>query len=120
MKRVIATLLLCLPIPVITGAAMAQGKQKFSKQDSVKLGHCKCDSIFPAWKAKPDPKAEQPEFDGNGWHRVLNFKGKVGQCGYFHKFYFMYGLHFFYDENGNVTKIRKYFNGKVIGEVKKT
>lgn len=94
---------------------IAQGKMKFTKQDSVKLNYCKCDSLNVAWKTKPNPKAEQPEFDGNGWHRILNFQGKVGQCGYFNKFYFLYGLHFMYDENGNIKKIKKYFNGKSVG-----
>lgn len=98
-----------------SGMLMAQGKIKFTKQDSVKLTYCRCDSLNALWKTKPNPRSEQPEFDGNGWHRILNFEGKVGQCGYFNKFYFLYGLHFTYDENGNITRIRKYFNGKIIG-----
>jgi antitoxin component YwqK of YwqJK toxin-antitoxin module len=120
MNQIIAALLLCLLASLFTEASMAQGKQKFTKQDSVKLNYCICDSLFPAWKNKPNSQSDQPEFNGNGWYRTLNFKGKIAQCGYFSKFYFTYGLHFFYDENGNITKIRKYFNGKVIGEVKKT
>ena len=101
-------------------SAYAQGK-KFSTLDSIKLTYCKCDSLYAAWKVKPDPKTEAAELDGSGWNRLTNFQGQVGQCGYFHKFYFLYGLHFIYDENNNLVKIKKYYNGKLVGlcELKK-
>jgi|ERR1051325_8838699 hypothetical protein len=90
--------------------------KKFNKQDSIKLSYCKCDSLYAAWKSKIDPKAEAPEYDGNGWNRILNFQGEIGQCGYFNKFYFLYGLRYKYDENGVLKEIQKYYNGKMVGK----
>ena len=99
---------------IISGSLYAQAK-KFNKQDSIKLVYCRCDSLYAGWKVKIDPKAEALEFDGNGWNRLLNFHGQIGQCGYFNKFYFFYGLHFIYDENDKLVKIKKYYNGKLVG-----
>ena len=95
--------------------ALAAQPKRFNKQDSINLSFCKCDSLYAAWKVKPDPKAEAPEYNGNGWNRLNNFQGKTGQCGYFNKYYFMYGLHFIYDENDKLIKIKKFYNGKLIG-----
>lgn len=110
MKLMLTTLLMA-----IAGSSVWAQSKKFNKQDSIKLAFCKCDSLYAAWKIKPDPKAEPPEFDGNGWNRLNNFHGLTGQCGYFHSFYFIYGLHFIYDENDKLIKIKKYYNGKLIG-----
>lgn len=93
----------------------AQTKLKFYKADSLKLTTCNCDSIYKQWKPKPAANADVPEFDGNGWNKLYNFQNKIGQCGYFNKFYFMYGLHFKYDSDGNLIKINKFYNGKLIG-----
>jgi hypothetical protein len=93
----------------------AQSKGKFTKADELKLSSCNCDSIYKAWPPKPGGKVEAPEFTGEGWNRLYNFQNKVGQCGYFSKFYFIYGLHFKYDLDGNLIKINKFFNGKLVG-----
>lgn len=97
------------------GTVQAQIKKKFTKQDSLKLSFCNCDSIYKPWPPKPGGKVDAPEFDGNGWNRLYNFQNKIGQCGYFEKFYFLYGFRFKYDDNGNLTQIQKYQNGKLIG-----
>ena len=103
------------------GTIQAQSKKKFSKQDSLKLSFCNCDSLYKPWPPKPTPKSDGPEFEGSGWNRLYNFQDKIGQCGYFDKFYFIYGLRFKYDEKGTLTQIQKYHNGKLIGncELKK-
>ena len=111
MKPIIVILLFFF----VVSASLAQGKMKFGKQDSIKLNYCKCDSLYAAWKTKPDPKAEAPEYEGNGWNRLYNFQNNIGQCGYFSKFYFMYGLQFKYDDSGKLIKINKFYNGKLIG-----
>ena|ERR1051326_174851 len=90
-------------------------QKKFSKQDSVKLNYCLCDSLNKTFIGKTKPNKDEPDFEGNGWNTLFNFQGKMAQCGYFNKFYFMYGFHFKYDENGKLTKIMKFYNGKMIG-----
>ena len=89
--------------------------KKFNKQDSIKLGFCNCDSLYKSWPPKPGGNVEVPEYDGNGWNRLYNFQNNIGQCGYFNKFYFMYGLQLKYDDNGKLIKINKFYNGKLIG-----
>lgn len=108
-------LIAIFPLFLACSSILAQGKQKFSGKDSLKLGYCNCDSLYKTWPPKPDSKVEVPEFGGNGWNRLYNFQNKVGQCGYFEKFYFLYGLRFKYDDNGNLSQIQKYHNGKLIG-----
>ena len=95
--------------------ASAQVKGKFSKADSLKLSYCNCDSIYKQWPPKPTSKADTPEYTGEGWNRLYNFQNKVGQCGFFSKYYFIYGLQFKYDPDGNLVKINKFYNGKLIG-----
>lgn len=104
-----------------SGSTGAQSKKKFSRQDSLKLSFCHCDSIYKNWTPKPSSKVDAPEYEGNGWNRLYNFQDKLGQCGYFEKYYFIYGLRYKYDENGNLKQIQKYHNGKLIGncEIKK-
>lgn len=117
MRKIIAILFFVF----VTCSLQAQTKTKFTRQDSMKLNFCACDSLSKSFIEKSNSKDDAPDFDGNGWHKLLNFQKQIGQCGYFNKFYFMYGLHFIYDENGKLTKIKKFFNGKMIGlcEVKK-
>lgn len=117
----VKAILAILTLAFTFGLAAAQPKKKFSKQDTLKLNYCNCDSLYKAWPPKPGSKVEAPEYDGNGWNRLYNFQDKLAQCGYFEKFYFMYGLRFKYDDNGNLKQIQKYFNGKLIGncEIKK-
>ena len=100
---------------------LAQSKIKFNKNDSLKLSFCNCDSVYAKWPAKAGPKADAPEFNGNGWSIQYNFQKRIGQCGYFEKFYFNYGLHFKYDADGNLVKVLKFYKGKQIGlcEIKK-
>ncbi len=93
----------------------AQTKGKFNRSDSLKLISCNCDSIYKAWPPKPGSKTDTPDFTGDGWNRLYNFQNKIGQCGYFSKFYFIYGLHFKYDPDGNLIKISKFYNGKLVG-----
>ena len=109
-------LILTLFLFVFVGSSIrAQAKLKFNKADSLKLSYCNCDSIYKTWPPKPGSKVDAPEYDGNGWNRLYNFQNKIGQCGYFNKFYFMYGLQFKYNDDGNLIKINKFYNGKLIG-----
>ena len=109
-------LLIILLLFAATGhLAGAQTKIKFTKADSLKLTFCNCDSIYKNWGPKPKPNSEIPEFEGKGWNRLYNFQNNIGQCGYFHKFYFAYGLQFKYDPNGQLIKINKFYNEKLIG-----
>ena len=110
MKPTITLLLLI----VASFLARAQSK-KFSKQDSIKLNFCNCDSVYKKWPPKPKSAADIPDFEGNGWNKLYNFQNNVGQCGYFNKFYFIYGLQFKYDEAGKLIKINKFYNGKLTG-----
>jgi len=105
----------------ISLSAWGQEKPKFQKADEAKLNYCNCDSIYKNWPPKSAKKNDGPEFDGNGWHMLYNFKNEVGQCGYFKNFNFIYGHQFRYDPNGKIIAINKFFNGKKIGtcELKK-
>ncbi|MFI5164000.1 MAG: hypothetical protein ACHQHP_02005, partial [Bacteroidia bacterium] len=93
----------------------------FSTLDSTTLNFCNCDSLSNEWKIKSNSKNDGPEYDGNGWAKLYNFQNNMGECGFFQKYNFIYGLHYIYDENNKLVKIKKYFNGKLIGtcEVKK-
>ena len=110
MKPIITLLLFF----AVSFSVRAQSK-KFSKQDSIKLNYCLCDSLNKTFIGKTKPLKDEPDFEGNGWVTLFNFQGKMGQCGYFNKYYFMYGLQLKYDDNGKLIKTNKFYNGKLIG-----
>lgn len=96
-------------------SAMGQKNKEFQITNSDRLDFCNCDSIYNKWPPKPDKKGDGPEYTGDGWNMLYNFKGNVAQCGYFKKFYVIYGLQFKYDPEGNLIDIKKFFNAKLIG-----
>ena len=111
MKAIFLLLFLALSASMVHG----QAKKKFSKPDSLKLNYCNCDSLYKNFPAKPPSKVNAPEFDGNGWNKLYNFQNQIGQCGYFEKSYFLFGLRYIYDMDGKLTRIDKYFNGRKVG-----
>ena len=94
--------------------------RKPSKNDSLKLDYCNCDSIHKNWIPK-ESVFEAPLSDGNGWAKLFNLNNTISKCGYFTKLKLIYGLDYIYNKNGALIQILKYYNGKYIGdcEIKK-
>ena len=71
------------------------------KLDSSLLKYCSCDSLKLSWGTK-----------------LYNIEKRIVYCGYLKNYKMTYGLHFVYSAEGKLTKIEKYYEGKVIGECK--
>ncbi len=89
----------------------------FTRQDSVLLSLCSCDSIMKRFAAEPRFNTS----NGIGFGRLYNFKKQLSKCGYFYNYKLICGYDLIYDNSDSLTQIARYFNGRHAGdcEIKK-
>lgn len=67
-------------------------------------------------KAEKDEKPNQGGFDGNGYKKLYNINHQIVKDGVFKNFRLMDGKYYKYDENGLLTQVMIFKNGKYIGD----
>lgn len=67
-------------------------------------------------KVEKDEKPNQGGFDGNGYKKLYNKDRQIVKDGVFKNFRLMEGKHYNYDDNGILTQIMIFKNGKYIGD----
>jgi hypothetical protein len=94
--------------------------KKYSKEDSMRLNYCRCDSVAPDEIQKLRDYSGDFKgyflFSGSGRATLYNLNKQVAMCGILIDYKFVYGLKFVYDNEKKLSVIEKYFNQKHIGD----
>ncbi len=125
MKKIIIVTLLLFVVVSASGQTFNIGTTKWNtgfkptKEDSLRLNCCTCDSILAnkTWNSPGSCDSTVYPYTGAGFWKLYGVDGHPSKCGYFENYNLLYGLEYFYKEN-KLRWIYKYFNGKYAGNCK--
>jgi antitoxin component YwqK of YwqJK toxin-antitoxin module len=67
-------------------------------------------------KVEASEKSNIGGFNGEGQHKMYNANREISKDGFFKDYRLMDGLHYQYDSNGILIKVKRYKNGRYIGD----